>query len=41
MDETDLWVAVTHVRRDPDAPRDRRNQRIGLEVAVPAVSAAK
>ena len=37
--EGSLWIAVTHVRRDPDAPRDRGDQRVGLEVAVQTVSA--
>ena len=27
-----LSISVTQVRRDPEAPRDRRDQRIGLDV---------
>ena len=37
--EAPLWMTVTHVRRDPEAARERRDQRIGLEVALPTVSA--
>ena len=37
--EAPLWITVTHVRHDPEAPRERRDQRIGLEVALPTVSA--
>ncbi len=37
--EDSLWIAVTHVRRDPNAPRERGDQRLGLEVAVQTVSA--
>ena len=37
--EAPLWMTVMHVRRDPAAAPDRSNQRIGLEVALPTVSA--
>ena len=31
-DANSLSISVTQVRRDPEAPRDRRDQRIGLDV---------
>ena len=40
--ETDsLWIAVKRVQRHPEAPRDQRNQRIGLEVAALTVSSSE
>ena len=35
-----LWVAVKRVHQDPAAPRNQRDQRIGLEVAALTVSAS-